>query len=300
MLRKTFLFSAAVTALVAFNAGSAQAAQEPPPAGGVSAGGTVGGGVSAQTTPAPATTPAPPPPTLAPPPPQPQPAPPPPPPPAEVKDDTPDHEKVVGSFAIGYMGVSQIPLAAAAATGGTLARNDLSAPVIGMRYWINRTVGIDAGIGLGIASGSVETSTGAASTSVDKASRFGMAFHAGVPLALANGKHYSFEVIPEANFGFASSTVKPPFGAPAGTPDLDLSGLRLDVGARAGAEVHFGFIGVPQLSLIATVGLYVRHERVKAEQGPASATDTNTTFGTSVQSDPWALFVNNISALYYF
>ena len=35
----------------------------------------------------------------------------------------------------------------------------------------------------------------------------------------------------------------------------DFSGIRFDVGARTGFELFFGFIGIPELSLSATVGL---------------------------------------------
>ena len=290
MMRTSTWVAAGVAGVLSLGVGEALA-QEPPPAGG-----TVEGSVSA---PPPVEEPvSAPPPALAPPP----------PPPQETstastvattdaraEEGGTDHDSVVGRFAIGYMGVSQIPLAGGLGGGG-LTRQDLNAPVIGARYWINRLVGVDFGVGLALTGGSTEVTTGATTTTVDRPGQFGMAFHGGVPLALAYGKHYTFEVIPEANFGFASSSING--GPPAG--NTDLSGMRLDIGARAGAEVHFGFIGVPQLSLVATIGLYLRHQRVSAEQGGNSATDVSTTFGTSVQSDPWALFVNNISALYYF
>ena len=87
--------------------------------------------------------------------------------------------------------------------------------------------------------------------------------------------------------------------APGGT-DTDLSGLRIDAGARVGAEIYFGFIGIPQLALQASVGAYFTHQSWKVSQGNASESVTANTLGTSVQGEPWAIFVNNISALYYF
>ncbi|MEO8875428.1 MAG: hypothetical protein ABI461_07575 [Polyangiaceae bacterium] len=217
----------------------------------------------------------------------------------EAEDsNTPDHENVIGHFAVGYMGISQLPIAGAAAGGGGgLGQNTITAPVIGVRYWLNRMIGIDGGIGFGLASGGQSINNGTTTTDTDAPSSLGFALHAGVPLAMAHGKHYSFELIPEGNVGFTTGTIKA--AAPGGT-DTDLSGFRVDLGGRVGAEIYFGFIGVPQLSLQASVGAYFSHLSWKASQGNASASITQTTLGTSVQGAPWAIFVNNISALYYF
>jgi hypothetical protein len=183
------------------------------------------------------------------------------------------------------MGISQLPIASA--TGAAAV---ISAPVIGARYWFKREIGIDAGLGFAASSGSID----AGGTSTDKPGQIGFAIHGGVPFNVAYGTHYVFQIVPELNLGFTSATLK-------GTPDVSLSGFRLDIGARAGAEIHFGFIGVPELALQASVGLYInRTSRSATPSGGQSSGESTTTFGTSVQSDPWALFANNISALYYF
>jgi hypothetical protein len=232
-----------------------------------------------------------------------------------VTDETPDHERFVRRFAVGYFGVTQLPIATgfgnvAPAPGGNGApqtavapqAGSVNAPIIGGRYWLQRNMGIDAGLGFGMSGGSTENVNGNTTVDTDHTSLFGFALHGGVPFALAYGRHYTFEVIPEATLGFTSGTIK---GAPGvngqpGTPDTSLSGFRLDIGGRVGAEIHFGFMGIPELALQGSIGLYLRRESVKASAGGNSASDGTTTIATSVQSDPWALFVNNISALYYF
>ena len=223
---------------------------------------------------------------------------------AEPESTETDHDALIGHFGVGYFGVSQLPIAAGfpggAGGGGGVARENVNAPIIGVRYWMSKMIGIDAGIGFGLTSGSNQAVAPGSDTTTDKPSRLGLALHGGVPLALASGKHYTFTVVPEATAGFTSGTIK---GA-TGVPDIDLSGFRLDLGARAGAEIYFGFIGVPQLSLQASVGAYFRHEGFKASTntaaGTASFSDNTNTITTSVNADPWALFVNNISAFYYF
>jgi hypothetical protein len=224
----------------------------------------------------------------------------------EEEDPTSDHEKVVGHFGVGYLGLTNIPIATGGPTG-TPAPQNVSAPVIGVRYWLGEKIGLDVGLGLGLTSSSTETvgpGPGGAivTTSQDRPSVFGLAIHGGVPLVLAHQKHYKFLLIPELNIGFATSSETPQNAAP-GTGDISRTGFHLDIGARIGSEIHFGFIGIPQLSLQATVGVFARRDAWKVTQDvnnqSLSASVGATSFGTSVQGDPWAIFANNISAIYY-
>src|SRR5206468_735046 len=101
---------------------------------------------------------------------------------------------------------------------------------------------IDAGLGMAINSLSGTNPGG----DVARPSSTAFIIHGGVPLALASAGHFTFEVIPEMNLGFSSYSLD---GGASG------SGLHFDIGARAGAEIHFGFIGIPKLSLLGTIGL---------------------------------------------
>ncbi|MEO6418010.1 MAG: hypothetical protein ABIP39_01285, partial [Polyangiaceae bacterium] len=78
---------------------------------------------------------------------------------AEPETGGTDHDSLVGHFGVGYFGVSQLPIAAAlpgGMGGGGLGRDNVNAPVIGIRYWMSKMIGIDAGIGFGLTSGSTE------------------------------------------------------------------------------------------------------------------------------------------------
>lgn len=197
-----------------------------------------------------------------------------------------DHSRFVGDFAIGFLGVQSITIATDL-TGGTAQVN---APVIGGRYWLDEGMGIDAGIGFVFAS----SSTDSGDTSIDNPQPAALILHGGVPFALADSQYFVFELIPELNIGFAGNTVN--------DGDLKLRGFRLDIGARAGAEVHFGFIGIPQLSLQAGIGVNLAYTRVSATNEPTDteASQSTTSFGTNVGNDPWDIFTSSISALYYF
>lgn len=222
---------------------------------------------------------------------------------AKADDGITDHERVVGKFGVGYLGLTQLPIGTGAPAN--VGRAVVDAPVIGVRYWLMEKLGLDIGLGFSFFSSGREVEQNNTTTSVDGPAVFGLALHGGVPLVFAHAKHYKFLLIPEFNVGFASRTEKQT-GNPA-PPDISRSGFRLDVGARVGSEIHFGFIGVPQLALQATVGLGFRRLVWKNSQDagpgvptPQSSSDGETALGTTVQSDPWALFVNNISAIYYF
>ena len=217
----------------------------------------------------------------------------------DADDEVSDHEKVVGHIGVGYLGFTTLPL-----SGGNGIPTTVAAPIIGVRYWLAEKIGLDLGVGFGLTTGSSETVGGGQTTTTDAPSVFGTALHAGVPLVFAHQKHYKFLLVPELNVGFAKATFTPNVapGQPA-QPDINHSGFHLDVGARIGAEIHFGFIGVPSLALQATVGAFIRRDATKTSSEPNGGTVSSSTgvtsFGTSVQSDPWALFANNISAIYY-
>ena len=215
-------------------------------------------------------------------------APPPPPP------GTRDHDLMVGHFAVGYMGFRTMPLANVNGTDGTVA----NVPVIGARYWLDPMLGIDAGLGFLFSGGSNKTDPGG--VSVDRQGYTVFVLHGGVPLALAGSQHFSFQVVPELNLGFSSSGVA---GAGPMGSDVDLSGFHLDVGARAGAEIHFGFIGIPELALQGGVGLAFKwdHTKATAKTNPEQSVSTNqTALGTNTGDNPWNIFTGNIAALYYF
>ena len=225
---------------------------------------------------------------------------------AAVASDS-DHDMVVGSFGIGYLGRRTVLYGNAATVAGgdpsnpgTTPEAYAEAPVIGARIWLSPVLGIDAGFGFAVVGdGSDElTSSTAGGGSVDQAPATAVIVHAGLPLALSNSGHFSFQVIPEINFGYATQKVEQPNIATTGT------GMFIDVGARGGAELHFGFIGVPQLSLQGSLGLGFRYDTWDLETQSVGETIKNTskrtTITTSVYDNPWNIFTSNVAAIYYF
>jgi hypothetical protein len=209
-----------------------------------------------------------------------------------------DHALVVGHLGVGHFGIVSIPYLSAA-MGEDPAVGSLNAPTIGARYWLDERLAIEGAIGIGFESGGTTTKNGNVSTEVSDPSIFGLALHAGLPLVFATSSHFAFELIPELNFGFASGGTELA-GPMAG--DVNLSGVMLQLGARVGAEIQFGFIDIPQLALQATVGLHMTYTGVSASNDMAnvSVTRSDFTFGTTLQNTPWDIFRTSVAAIYYF
>ena len=206
-----------------------------------------------------------------------------------------DHNAMVGRLAVGYLGASSVPFPG----------RSISAPVVGVRYWIQQSLGLDVGLGFYNDGGStVQTQTGQPDNTQDVASTTAVILHGGVPLSLAQGKHWSFQIVPELNIGFATQTKEEQVAPGQPVPETTNSGLLVDLGARAGAEVHFGFIGVPELSLQGGIGLFFTMKQDKTTTtvvgNERSVENTSTNFRTTVNGEPWDIFTGNIAALYYF
>lgn len=212
-----------------------------------------------------------------------------------------DHDAMIGRFAVGYLGARSVPIAATDIAGGNpvFAIGSVQAPVIGLRYWLDQSMGLDAGIGFFSSGGSTKSGN----TSQDKAGINAALIHAGLPFALAGSKHFSWQLVPELNVGFAQQTIKDPLGPNSG--ELANKGFALDVGARIGGEVHFGFMGIPELSLQGSVGvLFTTQSATTTYTPPAGAStdfeDKTTQVSTTVYDNPWNIFTSNVAALYYF
>ncbi|MCB9632611.1 MAG: hypothetical protein H6721_10815 [Sandaracinus sp.] len=193
---------------------------------------------------------------------------------AAPADQTPagetDHDQV--GAGISFFGVNRINVAPANA-GGALS---LTLPTVGARIWFGG-VGLDIGLGLGTTTqktynscpggtttgGCVDPATGDSETQVSGIDGgFGIGLHVGVPIAAAVSRHAAFLIIPEVGFAYGQATLYNPLSA---DQDVDLSGIQLDVGVRVGGEVHFGAIGLPNLSLQLTIGLGLRYSSRSAK-----------------------------------
>lgn len=204
-------------------------------------------------------------------------------------DTKSDHETVVGRLGVGYLGSMQSPLGAPRAGG-----SNLTAHIVGMRYWVQNGLAITGGLGFGTASGSDSQ----AGVTVDAPAATTFALKGGVALALASGKHFTFVLEPQAAFGYSSQNIT----IPGANATIDHSGNRFMLGATIGGEIQFGFIGIPELALVGSIGAALDTLSGKTVETRGTVTETafaRTGVSTFTLANPWNIFTSSIAAIYY-
>lgn len=201
---------------------------------------------------------------------------------------------MIGRFGAGYFGQWEVPLG----SGRRDVAASQAAQIVGVRYWFPR-MRLDVGFGWNAVSGKdkyegEETDIGSLVVLVGRVS---------LPFAIYSEEHYTFFLGPDVTYGRSRAM------QPSGSPNIANSthtGSRLSLGARAGAEIQFGFIGLPRLSLDATVSLSLDMISGNSVSSPDSSTRTvesayeRTLVRSSAEHQPWNIFVSNVAAVYYF
>lgn len=229
-----------------------------------------------------------------------------------------DHASHVGALGLGFMGARFVP----SAVGGeapavvlteegdavvTIESDDVTVPLFGLRYWMSSRFGVELGFGFNVAGGSIRREIPNPDPSRTHTVEFAtpsttaVAGHLGIPVSVYSTGHLNVLLLPEVDLGYASSAVESYELSTAGEwLDLRLSGFLFGAGARLGAELGFGFIDLPQVTLQLSWGLRIEYLRSTGRIGDASMTIANTQVGTSWYDDPWRLLAGNVGAYYYF
>jgi hypothetical protein len=220
-----------------------------------------------------------------------------------------DHSAVVGHLGLRYFGSVDMP--ALAFEGGMATTTGSQAlHTVGMRYWLNGALGLEAGLGIGFASGSTtqtaQTGGMQTQTQSDRPNFFGIGLQVGLPIMVAEAKHLAIHVDPYLSFRYGTSGITT--GSGDSTRDNSLSAVQLSLGANAVAELQFGFIGLPQLGLQAQFGFGLSYLSQSAKQVTLRNNDTNTdsrsgfSIGTTVGPHYGLdqIISGSISAVWYF
>lgn len=222
---------------------------------------------------------------------------------APIAAEPTDHDRVAQSWGLGYFGEFDLPIGAVGArsAGGTVAIQ-----FVGARRWAGRWR-FDVAAGVALDKGSATT----ADTSADQPSTLVLGGRFAAPYALLVEQHFTVFIGPEIAYAHAGETdaAQPATTFSAATSQVTHSGYRLSVGARAGAEIQFGFLGLPRLSLDATIALTLDATGGSTDgivpAGSASGATTTESFShlsvnSSVGHEPWNIFISNVAAVYYF
>ncbi len=212
---------------------------------------------------------------------------------------TSDHQFVVKKLGVGFMGIQSVMALDPRDPNNSRV---YSAPTIGARYWFDSMLGVEAGLGLNLNGGSnkIDKSLG----DHDSFTGTAIAFRVGVPLSLYDSEHYSFQVIPDFHFSYGKLSEKHDDLDPAITRDFATTTWGL--GFSAGAEIYFGFMNIPELSVQAGVGFNFSKASsstgIDPQTDPVEALPTADyhEFSTNLEGEPWDIFTGSLRALYYF
>jgi hypothetical protein len=224
-----------------------------------------------------------------------------------------DHSIVVNRMGLRYFG----PTSLAALGDNGMAGGSGTLHTVGARYWLSPGLAIEGGLGFGFRSGGRTTTTtagaGTTNTSADIPNFFGIGAHIALPIMMAEAKHLvvHFDPFLSLHYGRSAITTTPSSDE---QNDTTLNALRLTLGANATAEVQFGFLGIPQLGLQASLGVALAYQsgsmntvRTTTRAGQQPRTETTVseslfTVGTTVgpQYGLADIITGSISAVYYF
>ncbi len=220
-----------------------------------------------------------------------------------------DHSVVVGHMGLRYFGSTDMP--ALSFTGGMAAQGGTQAlHTIGMRYWLNNSLGLEAGLGIGFSSGSntrtVQSGGNTMQQSSDNPNFFGLGLQVALPIMVAEAKHLSIHVDPYLYLRYGTSGITT--GSGTSTTDNTLNGVQFGMGANAVAELQFGFIGLPQLGLQAQFGFGLAYANTSFKSVVLSTNDTTTAassaFGIGTTVGPHYgltdIITGTVSAIWYF
>jgi hypothetical protein len=163
-----------------------------------------------------------------------------------------DHDAVVGRVGVTARRLDPGPLPLALRPGQGCA-TDMSTPctvnlgALGARYWMSRNLALNGYLVLGTGGGSLGGQ--------DLDTYLGVGPIVGMTLLLANWKHLAIGASPELAVVWFR-----PAGGDAGSTTL------FQMRAAIEGELHFGFIGIPALSLGLQAGAQVLYEHAPAGQ----------------------------------
>jgi hypothetical protein len=217
-----------------------------------------------------------------------------------------DHAAVVGHWGIGYLGSSQVSVLSGRPDESDpfpLASVDLH--TLGVRYWMSSRIGLELGAAVGAGLASNSTTTGNTTKTEDSPGYMGFEVQAGLPFLLTESRHLAFNVAPFVSYRRASSNLTVTTdGTAVGTKVTDQT---LQAGANLTAEWQFGFIGLPELGLQASVGAQVvRHVATVSlslnDTVVSEVSSSTTRLGTSVGpgADVAGQLTGHLAAIWYF
>jgi hypothetical protein len=203
----------------------------------------------------------------------------------------------VGTFGLGFIDSVQVRHVT---TG--LGTQTFTVPLIGGRYWLSERLALQAGVGFAHSSGVAKDET-PGETDTPNLTQWSWGLHLSVPLSVYDSQHFNFLVVPLVNGAYSTGRTKDNENF-LGEQAFDRQAFTLSPGVEVGAEVQFGFMGMPELSLQGSFGLSATYQsavlNTYENDQEISRNRQWVSGGTAQYNDPWDIFIGSVSALYYF
>lgn len=213
----------------------------------------------------------------------------------------PDHQLVgLVAFGVGTIREPNIDLLALLGTDSSDSTDTNSddgtfVPTLDGRFW----VGKDKRWGLDVGLSYIDVNVRVDGNKTQHAG--GFYSRVGVPIALTSARHMTIELIPQLSY----------LGLGTSNTDVSFALYEWDLAVRLSAEIHFGFMGLPELALQSGLGMTYSHQVVRTRlrtvgffpgetDGVQRQRALATVIGPTGGRGPWEMFVGNLAALYYF
>lgn len=210
-----------------------------------------------------------------------------------------DGERAMGTYALAVFNTQPFEFPAS----GGADPLPLTVYTIGLRHWTKRPLGPfrnwgwDAGVGLVFRRSSVTSPQAGVLESDDGPALSGYGLHLGLPLAVTHHRHATFELVPELDVIYAKEKIP---ALDAGGDSTEYQGWSARLGAKAGFEIYFGFVGLPQLAIEASLGASLSYDSVKTTVGPIERSTRTWGIQTLRGNEPWSVFTGSVAAMYHF
>ncbi|HYD41754.1 MAG TPA: hypothetical protein VEB43_13080, partial [Anaeromyxobacter sp.] len=205
-----------------------------------------------------------------------------------------DSERAMGTYALAVFNTQPFEFPAS----GGADPLPLTVYTVGLRHWTRSPLGPfknwgwDAGLGLAFRRSSVTSPQAGVLSSDDGPALTGWGLHVGLPLAVTHHRHATFELVPELDVIYAHEKIP---ALDAGGDATSYSGWSARVGAKAGFEIYFGFVDLPQLAIEASLGLSLSYDSVKTTVGPIERSTRTWGIQTLRGNEPWSIFTGSVA-----
>lgn len=178
-------------------------------------------------------------------------------------------------------------------------------PFIGARYWtplggtVLRRVGVEVAGGMWLSSGSTETAAGTTTATQKNPTIRTFGLHVAVPVALISTPHFIGHLSPEFRYLVLERDTSGMAPLVTSGPQRSSGASAVHLAVRAAAEVFFGFVKIPNLSLELSLRFGVRLNEIRSTDQGSLTLMSSLLITSPFPSDIVSLITSMLALKYY-